>query len=185
MERKILLHCCCGPCSTSSIMRLLEEGWSPILFFSNSNIYPEKEYFLRYDNLLKVAEKYNLRVIIDSYDHEEWREWVKGLETENEGGERCKKCFAFNLKRAYNKAQEEGIEHFTTTLTVSKFKNSALIFSVGENFPGFEKIDFKKKGGFEKSSKLSKELGLYRQQYCGCEFSMRSGNVQEVIQENI
>ena len=82
-------------------------------------------------------------------------------------------CFRFNLERAARKARELGIDAFTTTLTVSRFKPSAVIFSIGDGLPGFEKIDFKKKDGFNRSVILSKELGLYRQDYCGCEFSLR------------
>lgn len=172
-----MLHVCCGPCATSSVLRLIEDGWTPVLYFSNSNIYPESEEEKRWENLLIVAEHYNLRVIRGEYDHNKWREWVKGLENEPEHGKRCERCFRFNLLLAEKKAGEENIEHFTTTLTVSRFKNSAVIFSQGEDLRGFEKIDFKKKDGFALSCRLSSKLGLYRQNYCGCEFSMRRENV--------
>jgi len=168
---KILVHCCCGPCSTSSIARLLEEGWEPVLYYENSNIYPVEENNLRYDNLAKVADYYKLHLIRGVYDHEAWLEFIKGFEDEPEHGKRCTKCFEFNLKRASEVALSMGIEHFTTTLTVSRFKNSMQIFAVGEAFAGFEKIDFKKKDGFAKSIDMAKKLDLYRQQYCGCEFS--------------
>ena len=90
-----------------------------------------------------------------------------------EHGERCTLCFDYNLKRTAEKARELGFDYFTTTLTVSRFKKSSVIFAVGSEFPGFVEIDFKKKDGFSKSIRLSKELGLYRQDYCGCEFSLR------------
>ncbi|MGH0053170.1 MAG: epoxyqueuosine reductase QueH [Sphaerochaetaceae bacterium] len=169
----ILVHACCGPCSTASIERLLEEGWKPVLYFSNSNIYPMEEAERRFEALMEVARTYALEVIHEHYDHQRWLETVKGHEQEREGESRCSLCFAYNLEEAFHKAQELGFKHFTTTLTVSRFKNSKRIFSVGEKFPGFESIDFKKKGGFEKSVRLSKALGIYRQHYCGCEFSMR------------
>ena len=169
----ILVHCCCGPCSTASIERLLQDGWNPILYFSNDNIDVEEEFEKRYENLLLVAHKYNLRVIKKHYEHEIWRDWVKGLEREKEHGARCTRCFRYNLIEASKKAEELGIKHFCTTLTVSRFKNSFVIFSQGEDLPGFEKIDFKKKNGFAISCKLSTELGLYRQTYCGCEFSKK------------
>ncbi len=171
-ENDILVHACCGPCSTASIERLLEDGWNPVLYFSNSNIFPEEEATKRYEALLEVAKVYSLQVIHEHYDHQSWLEAIKGQEGEPEGGGRCKLCFTYNLKEASEKAQELGFQHFTTTLTVSRFKNSMLIFSVGEQFPLFEPINFKKKGGFEKSVRLSKELGIYRQDYCGCEFSL-------------
>ncbi|NBK24891.1 MAG: epoxyqueuosine reductase QueH [Spirochaetia bacterium] len=170
-EHDILVHACCGPCSTASIERMLEEGWNPVLHFSNSNIFPEQEADKRYEALLEVARVYNLKVIREHYDHQGWLDAVKGHEGEREGGSRCELCFAYNLREASEKAKQLGFLHFTTTLTVSRFKNSKTIFRVGEAFPGFEALDFKKKGGFEKSVALSKELGIYRQHYCGCEFS--------------
>ena len=176
MGKRILLHVCCGPCSTSSVERLLAEGYDPVLFFSDSNIFPHEEFMKRYQNLLIVAEHYNLPVILDSWDHDQWREAVKGHENDKEHGERCSLCFRFNLERAYRKALELGIDEFTTTLTVSRFKNSRTIFSVGDAFPGFVEFDFKKKDGFNRSIVLSKELGLYRQKWCGCEFSMGEGS---------
>ena len=99
-DRKILVHVCCGPCATSSIKRLLDEGWSPVLFFSDSNIWPIEEFEKRYDTLLTVASFYNLEVIKDDYNHSDWREWVKGLENEPEHGKRCQSCFRYNLLRA-------------------------------------------------------------------------------------
>lgn len=170
----ILVHCCCGPCSTASIERLLEDGWRPVLFFSDDNIFPHEEFVKRYENLLKVAEANSLEVIMDGYDHEAWRHFISGLESEPEHGERCVKCFRYNLKKTEAKARELGIKHFCTTLTVSRFKKSAVIFSQGEDLEGFEAIDFKKKDGFARSCALAKEMGLYRQSWCGCEFSMRS-----------
>ena len=175
-DKRVLLHVCCGPCSTSSILRLLEEGYKPVLFYSNSNIYPESEFIKREGELEKVASLHSLDVIVDGYDHEAWREKVKGLECEKEGGARCPVCFRYNLERTCRKAKELGIPYFTTTLTVSRFKPSKVIFAIGRDYPGFLEIDFKKKGGFEKSVRLSKEMGLYRQEYCGCEFSLGKEN---------
>lgn len=173
MGKRILLHVCCGPCSTSSVERLINEGYEPVLFFSDSNIFPYEEFVKRYENLLIVAEHYKLDVILDDWQHDKWLEAVKGHEKDKEHGERCSICFHFNLKRAAEKAEELGIDEFATTLTVSRFKNSRKIFDQGDQFRGFKEIDFKKKAGFERSIVLSKELGLYRQSWCGCEFSMR------------
>ncbi|HAF85141.1 MAG TPA: hypothetical protein DCG32_01975 [Sphaerochaeta sp.] len=173
-DRTILVHACCGPCSTASIERMLTEGWKPTLFFSNSNIFPQEEADLRYEALLAVARAYGVPVIREVWNHEGWLEAVTGLEAEKEGGRRCEACFAYNLSEASQKAEELGFEHFCTTLTLSRFKNSKTIFRVGERFPHFEELDFKKKGGFDRSLVLSRELGLYRQHYCGCEFSIPS-----------
>ena len=171
--KRVLVHCCCGPCSTASIERLLREGYTPILFFSNSNIYPAAEFDKRYDNLLLVAKHYNLEVLREEQNHKEWRERVKGHEDDKEHGERCLLCYRYNLERAALKAKELGVEYFCTTLTVSRFKNSKSIFKEGEDLKGFLEIDFKKQDGFNRSVILAKELGLYRQNYCGCEFSLR------------
>lgn len=174
MPGKILVHCCCGPCSTSSVKRLIEEGWEVVLYFENSNIYPYEENTLRYENLLKVASLYGLEVIRGEYDHDSWLEFIKGWESEPEHGKRCLLCFEYNLRRASEVCQGLGIRYFTTTLTVSRFKNSRAIFDVGKTFPGFQEIDFKKKDGFAESVRMSREMGLYRQSYCGCEFSMNA-----------
>ena len=173
MRKKILVHCCCGPCATSSIQRLLDEGYEPVLCYGNSNIWPREENDLRYENLLKVSEYFgDLEVIRQDYDHDAWLQFIRGLEDEPEHGKRCLKCFEFNLRAAAKEAEQRGIGLFTTTLTVSRFKDSKSIFNVGEQFGSFEKIDFKKQDGFAKSCAMAKELGLYRQQYCGCEFSI-------------
>ena len=147
MGKRILLHVCCGPCSTSSVERLISEGYEPVLFFSDSNIFPESEFLKRYENLLIVARRHGLEVILDDYDHAAWREAVKGHELDKEHGERCSLCFRFNLLRTAAKARELGIDE--------------------------QRIDFKKKDGFNRSVRLSREYGLYRQDYCGCEFSLR------------
>ena len=171
---EILMHVCCVPCSTSSIERLLAENYKPVLFFSDDNIFPESEFEKRFDNALIVARHYGLDIIKDSYSHESWLEWIKGHERDEEHGERCSLCFRYNLLKTEKKARELKINNFCTSLTVSRFKNSQKIFKEGEDLSGFCKIDFKKKDGFNKSIILSKEYGLYRQNYCGCEFSMRT-----------
>lgn len=171
--RTILLHCCCGPCATSPVERLLAEGWKVVLYYGNSNIWPLQENESRYGELLKVAARYGLRVVRGVWDHESWRAWVRGLEACPEHGERCRKCFAFNLRETAAAARRLGIGSFTTTLTVSRFKKSLLVFDAGKGLEGFEPIDFKKRNGFGRSVELARELGLARQSYCGCEFSMR------------
>lgn len=172
MKKRILVHCCCGPCATSSIKRLIDEDYEPVLCYGNSNIWPQEENQKRYENLKIVADYFGgLPIVRVPYDHEEWLSFIAGLENEPEHGKRCEKCFLFNLRQAQKAASELGIENFTTTLTVSRFKKSSTIFQVGSSLEGFEAIDFKKQDGFAKSVNMAKELGLYRQQYCGCEFS--------------
>jgi len=197
IKERILVHCCCGPCSTSSVQRLLDEGYEPVLCYGNSNIWSREENDKRYNELLKVAQYFNqkqiaqgmseIEVVRLDYNHEEWLNFISGFENEPEHGERCLKCFEFNLKQAFDTAKKLGIDKFTTTLTVSRFKKSLSIFNVGEIFEGFQKIDFKKQDGFAKSVRMSKELGLYRQLYCGCEFSLQNitQNITQSIAQNI
>lgn len=172
-KKKILLHCCCAPCSTTCVERLIDEDFEIVLWFSNDNIYPKNEFDKRFAQLLKVAAFYKLEVIKDDYNHDDWLKKVKGFEEEKEGGSRCSLCFDYNLNLAYKKAKELNIPYFSTTLTVSRYKNSERIFKIGEKYDGFLKKNFKKKDGYARSIKLSKDLSLYRQQYCGCEFSLR------------
>ncbi len=152
----------------------MDEGYEVVLCYGNSNIVSKEENDKRYNELLKVAQYFGgLKVVRQDYEHTLWLSFIKGLEDEPEHGKRCLKCFEFNLNEASKVAKTLGIEKFTTTLTVSRFKNSRAIFDVGEKFTGFEKIDFKKKDGFAQSVRISRELGLYRQTFCGCEFSMK------------
>ncbi len=148
-------------------------NYEPILFFGNSNIFPAQEANRRYEALEQVANYFKLQLIRRSWEHTDWREAVCGHEDDPEKGERCTICFHWNLKEAREEAQRLGIGYFTTTLTVSPHKDSPLIFSIGKDLDGFLEFDFKKKGGYHRSIELSKELGIYRQQYCGCEFSLR------------
>ncbi len=172
-NRIVLLHICCAPCGSSSIERLLREKNEVTLFFSNSNIFPEEEFLKRLYNVEKLAKFYDIVLIRDIYNHENWLKRISGLEKEPETGKRCSECFKFNLEKTAQKAEEFLIKSFSTTLTVSPHKNSAQIFSIGKKFSGFKEYDFKKENGFSRSIELSKKLDLYRQNYCGCEFSIK------------
>lgn len=170
----ILLHCCCGPCTTACIERLLAEGRTCRLCFSNSNLDTEAEFDLRLENLRKVAGHFGLdEVLVDPYDHRKWLEWV--AQTPDyaqcpEGGDRCAKCFEWSLGRAAHFAETHGMT-FTTSLSVSPHKNSAKLLEIGGRSSRFEPYNFKKQNGYLRSVQLARQLGLYRQQYCGCEFS--------------
>ncbi len=133
-----------------------------------------EEWDKRYRELEKVSTYFSLPISKKEYDHASWLRDIEGFEDEKEGGARCALCFEHNLKEAAAKAVELGFSYFTTTLSVSPHKRSITIFAVGEKQAGFVPIDFKKKGGFQRSIELAKELQLYRQSYCGCEFSIRS-----------
>ena len=172
-SKTMLLHTCCAPCATSPVERLISQGFKVILFFSNSNIHPLAEYEKRLASVRKLARDLSLELIEDAYEHAKWLEHIKGLENEPERGLRCRKCFEFNLRRTASMAETLSCPAFTTTLTLSRHKPSRVIFEIGSAFPGFSPIDFKKQDGYTRSVQLSKKYGLYRQVYCGCEFSMR------------
>lgn len=173
-ENKILIHACCGICSGYPISLLMEMGYSPVVYFSNSNLDTKEEYDRRLEAQKIVCMYHWVDLIADEYDHQEFLEYVKGLESEPERGKRCDECIRLRLSRTVKKAKELGINKFTTSLVISPHKNfnkiTEIAKSVSEDLE-YIAIDFKKKDGFLKTNKLSKELGLYRQNYCGCEFS--------------
>ena len=170
MDNSILLHVCCAPCASACIERLQEEQYKPVLFFSNSNINTEEEFQKRLIEVRRLAKIHCLELIEDPYDHQSWLKTISGMEKEPEKGKRCLACFRFSLSKA---ALQASGKPFCTSLTVSPHKRSSDIFSIGTNYEGFQSIDFKKKNGFQRSLIISKDLNLYRQDYCGCEFSIR------------
>ncbi len=169
---RILLHTCCAPCAVASAERLILDGYEVVLYFCNWNIYPEAEYLKRLEHARKLAKQMNLIVEEDLYDHAQWLAHIQGLENEPEKGARCRKCFELSLRRSSQMANRLDIPVFTTTLTLSPHKVSRMLFEIGSQFPHFVPFDFKKKGGFLRSIKLSEEFSLYRQTNCGCEFSI-------------
>ena len=172
-DKQILLHVCCAPCATACVERLVAENREVSLYFSNSNINSEAEFEKRLAYVEKIAGIFDVGLEVDPYRHDDWLEHVRGLENEAERGLRCVKCFDWSLGRTARKAAESGIEFFATTLTVSPHKDSRVIFEAGKRYSGFELWDFKKRNGFMRSRELSSEFALYRQNYCGCEFSIR------------
>ncbi len=178
MTKRILLLVCCAPCATASIKRLIQNGYEVINYFYNPNIFPKEEHDKRYAEFQRLCFEKSYKSLDLDYgytkEHKKWLGFIKGLENEPEHGKRCIKCFEFRLAKAWKKMNQLGYNAFTSTLTISPHKDSGLIASIGNRFKGFEAFDFKKGAGFEESVKISKELGLYRQRYCGCEFSIRN-----------
>ena len=173
----MLLHACCGVCAVY-VIKLLKPEYSIELFFYNPNIFPEKEYLKRLDETKKIAKIYNLNLIIGENSHSEWLNAVRGHEKDKEGEERCELCYAYRIKKTAKLAGEKGFDYFTTTLSVSPRKKSKIISKIGNNLSkkyGTIYLDknFKKQDGFKKTMELSKAYNLYRQDYCGCEFSIR------------
>lgn len=171
---KVLLHTCCAPCATHCLSELRSQGYTVALFFSNANIAPDSEYQRRLDSVRKLSEQMEVPLIIDKTSHESWlQEVAAGHEEQPEGGIRCTRCFSYSLKRTHSAMQELGFNHFTSTLTVSPHKHTPAIFAAAQEIDptAFLPLNFKKKDGFARSLKMSRELDLYRQSYCGCEFS--------------
>ena len=173
MTPEILLHICCAPCGGGCVERLLGEGRMPRLYYSNSNLADEAEFERRLESVRILARHAGVALEVDPYDHAAYLAAVAGSESEPEGGARCLKCFAFNLGRAAQRAGELGLP-FATTLTVSPRKSSEKIFAAGGRYDNFEAIDFKKHDGYLRSCRIARELGFYRQNFCGCEFSRHS-----------
>lgn len=184
----MLLHSCCGPCSTAVIERLVER-FDLTVFFYNPNITNEGEYEKRLETQRKFIDEYNaavmpegceVKLVEGEYDPENYLEAVRGLENEPENGDRCTKCFEVRMRRTAEEAEKSGFENFATTLSVSPHKNTQRINNIGyelekEFAPAFLDESFKKKDGFKRSTELSREYGLYRQNFCGCVFSERPG----------
>ncbi len=177
MDKKVLLHACCAVCSAYPIELLRQEGYEPVLYFFNPNIFPSEEFTRRLEELKKYAEKKNVELIVEKQNSEYWYNAIAGLENEPERGKRCKRCFEYRLLYTALKAFQLEYKYFTTTLTVSPHKQSNVIFEVAKELADkyeltFLDYDFKKNDGFLKTMKIAKEENFYRQQYCGCEFSM-------------
>lgn len=179
----LLLHSCCAPCS-SYVLEYLGQYFNITVFYYNPNIFPESEYtkrILEQQTLIgQMRVKYPVSFIAGSYDKDRFYEMAKGLEHVKEGGERCLKCYELRLRESAWIAKSGGFDYFTTTLSISPMKNAARLNEIGlrlqeEYGVNYLISDFKKKNGYKRSIELSKEYGLYRQDYCGCEFSVRSG----------
>lgn len=171
---RLLLHSCCGPCS-SYVLEYLSDYFDITLFFYNPNIQPAEEYEKRLSaqkQLLERAKYKNpVAFLAGEYEPQRFFEAVKGLENCREGGARCEKCFELRLSKAAEIAKKGVFDYFATTLTVSPHKNAVLINEIGGRYQNYLPSDFKKREGYKRSIILSKEYELYRQGYCGCIFS--------------
>lgn len=175
---KLLLHICCVGCGVY-ISKILKKDYRVVLFFYNPNIWPESEYQKRLSEAEKIAKKLRLKLIIGEYNNKEWLQEIKGHEHDSERGERCRICYQSRLAKTVELAKRKNFRYFATTLTTSPHKDAKVISEIGKNLEKkfevkFLDKDFKKQDGFKKSAEISRELGLYRQNYCGCEFSVRN-----------
>ena len=177
-SNKILIHACCGICSGYPISLLKETGYEPVVYFCNPNLDTKEEFERRLEAQKTICNYNKVELIVEVYNPEEYLEYIKGLEKEPERGKRCDKCIELRLKKTAEKSKELGIGIFTTSLPISPHKDFQKISSIGENIAknnnlNYLSLDFKKKDGFLKTNRLSRELNIYRQNYCGCKFSKR------------
>ena len=190
----LLLHSCCAPCS-SYVLEYLSEYFEITVFYYNPNIYPESEYEKRIEEQQELIGKMKFRHPVSflggSYDKERFYETTAGMEHLKEGGARCMECYELRLSEAAQMAAEGGFDYFTTTLSISPLKNAQKLNEIGIRLGEQVGVpylvsDFKKKNGYKRSTELSAEYGLYRQDYCGCEFSLaqRKREKQEKEREN-
>lgn len=178
-KEKLLLHSCCAPCLTA-VEEKLRPDFGLTIFWFNPNIEPKHEHDKRLDNVVKLMKQLGQKDLISDYDYktenEKWHEIIAGYENEPEGGKRCEKCIQHRLKRTAEIAEKQKYDLFTTTLTVSPRKNSKMINDIGKELsPNLAVYHFKKAGGYQRSIELSKLYNLYRQNYCGCQYSSRKG----------
>lgn len=178
---RLLLHSCCAPCS-SYVLEYLSEYFSITVFYYNPNIFPAEEYEKRVKEqealIEKLPAKHRISFLEGPYEQERFFEMAKGLERVPEGGERCFRCYHLRLLEAAQMARAGGFDYFTTTLSISPLKNVHKLNEIGEKLAreygvAYLNSDFKKRDGYKRSIELSKEYGLYRQDYCGCVYSRR------------
>ena len=184
---KLLLHSCCAPCS-SYVLEYLSNYFEITVFYYNPNIFPENEYtkrILEQQTLISdMKVKHPVSFLAGNYDRERFFQIAEGLEHLREGGERCFKCYELRLEEAAKIAQDAGFDYFTTTLSISPLKNADKLNEIGTRLADeygvqYLQSDFKKKNGYKRSIELSSEYGLYRQDYCGCEYSFRDRQKQK------
>ncbi len=187
-KKNILLHSCCGPCSTA-VIEVLKEYFNITILYYNPNIEPLEEYRKRKREQKRYIEAsgYPIEILDVDYENEKFKKIAKNLEKEVEGGARCHKCYFLRLEKTGTLAQENHFDYFGTTLTVSPYKNAKIINEIGLflekklNENKEEKVlflvsDFKKKDGYKKSLEISKKYELYRQEYCGCLYSNKNAH---------
>lgn len=199
LKPTLLLHACCGPCS-SYVIEYLSSIFDITIYYYNPNIHPEKEYYRRLEELKKFltvfpdALKNKVKLVVDDYEPEDFfkatnvRNEIQ-LQTEPEKGERCRRCYKLRMSRSWLYACKNNFDWFTTTLSISPHKDSQMINEIGQELEKkknenlaedtktrFLVSDFKKKSGYLRSTQLSSEYGLWRQDYCGCVFSMRNNS---------
>jgi len=181
IKPKLLLHTCCAPCG-AFVFKCLK-NYHLTCYWYNPNIWPREEYERRKQECKKYCEKNKINFIEEEYEAQTWNDMVQGLEKEPEKGKRCDICFQMRLEKTACFAKENDFDIFATTLTISPHKNSKKINEIGNKIAKklkikFYEADWKKNDGFKKSCEISKQEGFYRQNYCGCQYSIRKYNIE-------
>ncbi len=200
---RLLLHSCCAPCS-SYVLEYLSGFFQITVLYYNPNIYPVREYEKRVEEQKQFIDRFSQKILTEkeddktfypiefvegSFDSERFYQMAKGLEETPEGGERCVRCYELRLRRAAEYAVRLHMDYFTTTLSISPLKNAEKLNEIGERLAeeyGISYLcsDFKKKNGYKRSVELSREYGMYRQDYCGCVFSQQERERQKARQNS-
>lgn len=183
----LLLHACCAPC-TSAVLEYLDKYFAVTLFFYNPNIAPESEFDFRLEELKRLVVEMklqNINIVTPQYNPKEFEDMAAGLHDIPEGGMRCKKCYRLRLKAAVEYAAENHFDYVTTTLSVSPHKNADWLNEIGMELAEscdakYLCSDFKKKEGYKRSIELSRQYHLYRQNYCGCIYSKKQSEMQNL-----
>lgn len=186
----LVLHICCAP-DEAWVVNTLEKQYNLYCFFCNPNISPLKEYQIRLQEAQTVANRFNVPFFSDPYQPDSWEKAIEGFQNTPEGGERCKRCFLLRLGRTAEFCRKMNLPSFTTVMSISPHKKVSVLNETGKTAASnydvtYQCFDFKKKNGFQQSIILSKKLGLYRQDYCGCRLSMAERDLRKKRQrENL
>ena len=195
-KKKLLLHACCCPCSSHCLEVLSQHNFEITIFFYNPNIDEKEEYIKRYEELIRFTKEAdfasNVKIIDGGYQPDIFFDMAKGLENLPERGKRCYLCYEMRLKKTFEYAKDNGYDYFSTTLSISPYKNAEWLNEIGKRLEEensrssdikdnvkFLYSDFKKKNGYKRSIELSEEYNLYRQNYCGCIFSKQERKRKE------
>ena len=178
MKPKLLLHICCATCA-AYVLKELEDNYDVTAYYYNPNIYPEKEYIIRFQEAKVFCEKNGINFIEENPDQDKWFELIKGHEKDPEKGDRCTICYGMRLQRTAQFAKKNKYDYFGTDLSISPHKDAVRLNSIGNNLAKllgikYLEANFKKKDGFKKAMDISKCENFYRQDYCGCKYSLEA-----------
>lgn len=188
--KKLLLHTCCAPCGSYISYERLAPRFDLTWYFYNPNLVSAEEYDRRLEAVLKVTSRFDWALITEPYDHNDWQAMTCGRESDPERGPRCQLCYNERLAKTARLAQSKGFDLFGTTLLVSPYKDTAVINRMGQALGNrlgvdFLSEDFQADDGYRHSQEMAKELGLYRQRFCGCEYSLSPQLAASILKKSV